>query len=62
MALSLQGQKHASLKYANVCSVAVTNLRKVIESPPNACAVKADVFFKGKKKTKKHTPLNVSTI
>lgn len=30
--------------------VAVTNLRKVIELPLNICAVKGDVFVKGKKK------------
>ncbi len=35
--------------------VAVTNLRKVIELPLNVCAVKGDVFIKGKKKnTFKH--------
>lgn len=45
----------SSMQMCALSYVAVTNLRKVIELPLNICAVKVDVFLKGKKKnTFKH--------
>lgn len=39
----------SSMQMCTLSYVTVTNLRKVIELPLNICAVKVDVFVKGKK-------------
>lgn len=45
----------SSMQMCTLSYVTVTNLRKVIKLPLNICAVKVDVFVKGKNKT----PLNM---